>query len=452
MSILKMGGLVLMGKGHRARPRRESILSQSLLNRAPSRSTLAKPAAAAPASLGKGRYLLGVWIFIAVVTPLVAFLGARGFAPEVGLAGLLCLPLVRLRLTDMAGLILFGLLVEWALISAFWSPAPLPHDLKSFFRFTGLHLFQQLLFSGALIVTARTLSPDLARKALTWIGGGLLALIVVLAAETFTEAALFRSVQPLVGKQVEASWGLRSVAQGGYVLVMLFWPVAVGLWTGGRRRLAAAFAAGGALALILLHVFAPLVALVSGAAVFGLVAWLGRPAAIGGMVLAVAQALAVPWLMRGWAQGGVFQSLRPRLPPSWAARVDIWSFTSARMAEKPLFGWGLDASRTFKGHIPLHPHDAPLQLWFELGAIGAVLGALIWGFIFWRFAKAARKRPLYAAAGCATAWSALVIGAFSFSLWQEWWICLVALAFAACALLSRQLDGAQGRSAKDANG
>jgi O-antigen ligase len=139
-------------------------------------------------------------------------------------------------------------------------------------------------------------------------------------------------------------------------------------------------------------------------------------------------------------QGGALQSLRPRLPPSWAARVDIWTFTSARMAEKPVFGWGLDASRMFKGHISLHPHDGPVQLWFELGLPGAILGALIWAFIFWRLAEAARANRLLAAAGCAVAWSAMVIGAFSFSLWQEWWICLVALGFACWMLLSRQLD------------
>jgi O-antigen ligase len=381
-------------------------------------------------------------MLLAVLTPLSGFLGARGFAPEVGLAGLLCLPLLRLRLGDVAGLILFGLLVEWAVISAFWSPAPFPHDLHGFGRFTGLHLLQQVVFSGALIITARTLPPDLARKALTWTGGGLIALIVLLVIEAFTEAALFRSLQPLVGQQVEASWALRSVAQGSYVLVMLFWPVAAGLWTGGRRYMSAAFAGGAALALILLHVTAPLAALLISAAVFGLVAWLGRPAALGGLVLAVLETLATPWLMRGWAEGGVFQSLRPRLPPSWAARVDIWAFTSARMSEKPLFGWGLDASRTFKGRIPLHPHDGPLQLWFELGAVGAVLGALIWAFVFWRFSQAAPSQRLYAAAGCATAASALVIGAFSFSLWQEWWICLTALGFAACGVFARQLDGA----------
>jgi O-antigen ligase len=424
-------------------------LSQSLLNRAPSSSTLAMPAAAASDGVWSGRYLLGVWILVAVLTPLSGFLGARGFAPEVGVAGLLCLPLVRLRLTDLAGLILFALLVEWALITAFWSPAPRPHDLKSLTRFTGLHMAQELMFSGALIVTARALSPELARKALAWVGGGLIALMLVLAAEALTGAVLFRSLQPLVGRQVEASWALRSVAQGSYVLVMLFWPAAVGLWVGGRRHLAAAFACGGILTLALLHVAAPVAALIISAAVFGLVVWLGRPAALVGMALAAGQTLIAPWLMRSWTASGQFKTMFPHLPQSWAARVDIWTFTSARMAEKPLFGWGLDASRTFKGHIPLHPHDAALQLWFELGAVGAILGALIWAFVFWRFAEAASNRRLYAAAGCATACSALIIGAFSFSLWQEWWICLVALGFAGCAVLARQLDGAGPKQRRD---
>jgi O-antigen ligase len=433
-----------MGKASEFACAEKSILSQSLLNRSPSQSTFVKPAAAA-AGDWSGRYLLGIWILVAVLTPLAAFLGARGFAPVVGVAGFLCLPMVRLRLADTAGLILFGLLVEWALISALWSPAPLPHDLNQFGRFTGLHMAQELLFSGALIITARSLSPERARTALSWVGGGLMVLTTVLLFESLTDAWLLSTLQGLVGQRSNvAHWALRTVAQGAYVLVMLFWPVSIGLWAAGRRLLAAVFVGGAVAALVLLPASAPIAAILSSAAIFGLVAWIGRPAIIGVLTVAVAQIFAIPWLMRMWSQNGVFAALTPHLPASWAERVKIWTFVSERMTEKPVFGWGLDASRTFKGHIPLHPHDAPLQLWFELGAIGAVLGALIWAFIFWRFAEAAPRRRLYAAAGCATAWSTLVIGAFSFSLWQEWWICLAALGFAACVVLSRQLDGVGG--------
>ncbi len=33
------------------------------------------------------------------------------------------------------------------------------------------------------------------------------------------------------------------------------------------------------------------------------------------------------------------------------------------IADKPLQGWGLDASRMFGPGIVLHPHDAALQVW-----------------------------------------------------------------------------------------
>lgn len=383
---------------------------------------------------------------MAVLTPLFGFLGARGFAPGVGVVGLLCLPLARPRRADVAGLVLFALLIGWAVISALWSPFRLAHTAKDLGRFTGLHLAQQLIFCGALIVTVRRLPPATATKALAWMGWGLMALTALLLFEAVSQAALFRSVQPLVGARVPADWAMRSVAQGGYALAMLFWPVILGLRSRGRTLTMEVFVFASAVTLLMLHVAASTVALLISIGVFVLVLRGGRRAALACMAFAVGLTLVTPWLMRGWSEGGLFQSLRPHLPPSWAARVDIWAFTSARMSEKPLWGWGLDASRTFKGHIPLHPHNASLQLWFELGIPGAVLGAMVWAFIFWQFAKACERRRLASAAGCATATVCLIIGAFSFSVWQEWWICLSALAFAACLLLGRQIDVAGGRT------
>ncbi len=421
-----------------------------MLNRAPSRSTLAKPAVSALPASGRQTYLLGVWIMIAIVTPLVGFLGARGFAPLAGVAGLLCLPLIRPRTPDLAGLILFALLVEWAVISAFWSPALLPHTTNEALRFTGLHLAQQVLFCGALIVTARTLKPQVAGKALTWLGGGLLVLAAVLLVESLTDAFLLKTAQHLGGQKPSGitHWELRAVAQGGYALAVLFWPVAMAFDADGRRRLMIAFGALCFVDLLLLHIAAPAIALATSAAVFALVWWGGRAAALACMAFAVLETLLTPWLMLGLTQEGVLRPLKPHLPESWADRVNIWTFASSRLTQKPLFGWGLDASRAFGDqNIPLHPHDGPLQLWLELGAPGAVLGALIWGFVFWQFAKAAPTQRRFAAAGCATGTICLVIGAFSFGLWQEWWICVMALGFAACAALSQRLGG----SAEQAN-
>ena len=68
-------------------------------------------------------------------------------------------------------------------------------------------------------------------------------------------------------------------------------------------------------------------------------------------------------------------------------RLLIWSFVGERIAERPLLGWGLDASRAIPGgkeeirpgltRLPLHPHNAALQVWLELGMPGALLAALL---------------------------------------------------------------------------
>ena len=87
------------------------------------------------------------------------------------------------------------------------------------------------------------------------------------------------------------------------------------------------------------------------------------------------------------------------LPLSGMNRLITWKFTSQKIMEKPLLGWGLRTSRILPGggekydivrvrengsrdvisrdfFIPLHPHNQFLQIWLELGALGAVAFAL----------------------------------------------------------------------------
>ncbi len=122
---------------------------------------------------------------------------------------------------------------------------------------------------------------------------------------------------------------------------------------------------------------------------------------------------------------------------SWGARVAIWRFAAARIAERPLGGRGLDASRDYPGVIPLHPHDFALQVWLELGAGGAVLAAAFWWLVFLRCAGLRARDPALGAAAAAGAAAYLVIGALSFGAWQEWWLALGALAAATVAWSAR---------------
>jgi O-antigen ligase len=131
-----------------------------------------------------------------------------------------------------------------------------------------------------------------------------------------------------------------------------------------------------------------------------------------------------------------------RLPDSWAMRAGIWDYVCVRILENPWFGHGLDASRavtdriTVRGleirGIPLHPHSASLQVWYETGLVGAALAAAALLVGGWALSRAAKERRAAAAAAAASLASLGVIANVSYGAWQEWWI---ATMFVAAALV-----------------
>jgi exopolysaccharide production protein ExoQ len=64
----------------------------------------------------------------------------------------------------------------------------------------------------------------------------------------------------------------------------------------------------------------------------------------------------------------------------------MWNLAADLIAQKPLTGWGVGAGSTFDKivrfegfdwpEIQLHPHAAPLHVWLETGAIGAILSSI----------------------------------------------------------------------------
>jgi O-antigen ligase len=192
---------------------------------------------------------------------------------------------------------------------------------------------------------------------------------------------------------------------------------------------------GAVAAPIVLNQHSAALALVVGGLVFGLAARFGPAAirAVGG--LAALFTLGAPWLVIGLDSVGGLDGLKRYAPASTDARLDIWRLVSERVLQQPLRGWGLDASRLLPPPVQLHPHNGALQIWFELGAHGAVLTALIWWALFDLLARAARADRVGAAAAAAAPSAYLVIGALSFGVWQEWWLGLGAVAAAVCAAL-----------------
>jgi len=130
-------------------------------------------------------------------------------------------------------------------------------------------------------------------------------------------------------------------------------------------------------------------------------------------------------------------------------RTEIWSFVADRIAERPLLGWGLNAARAVPGgkelfepgveKLPLHPHNAVLQLWLELGAVGAAIGGAIAILILYAATSPAHARGTRIGMTAAAA-AALTIAATAYGLWQGWWMAalwLVAALARACAVPER---------------
>jgi exopolysaccharide production protein ExoQ len=69
----------------------------------------------------------------------------------------------------------------------------------------------------------------------------------------------------------------------------------------------------------------------------------------------------------------------------------------------------------------LHPHNAPLQLWLELGVPGAALFAFGVALV-WRALAHAGWPPLFFAAAGGSLTIAFVGCFATYGIWQEWWL------------------------------
>jgi O-antigen ligase len=267
------------------------------------------------------------------------------------------------------------------------------------------------------------------RRTLAVLAWGLAGLGVVLLIEALTGGAIYQALRNALHDPIRPDLGRKNLAQGSFVLALL-WPVAAaaGSRAGAPVWLAAPMALGAAVAAQRFFADAPVLAVALAVGV-GAVVWLWpriAPKAMG--VAAAVFVLAMPLIVLG----GHAVGFGARLPLSWSQRVGYWTYALDRIAEHPWRGWGLDASRTFSPHIQLHPHNGPLQVWLELGVLGAALAALVWACVFRRLAR--DRRSLVAAGAAASAAVYLLFGSVSFGTWQEWWLALAALAALIAAL------------------
>jgi exopolysaccharide production protein ExoQ len=372
----------------------------------------------------------------ALVAPPLAVFAPLGLAPLLALLALTLLAagwrgaLAAARpYAGIAGLL--ALLSAWGAVTALWSPVPL-HSLLESLRFLAIAAAGLLVVSGAQALAG----PQAARAGYALIAGLVLALLL-LQLERHANQPIAHAIE---GLSPDRYIPLSRYDRGLTVLLLLAWPAAAQL--ASRRHLLGlvllAVATGSTIFAFYSHTCIIAFALALPISVIAL--RLPRLVARAMLACVLLVAFILPLVAPGGAGIERIHRRLPMLPASAIHRLAIWRFTADAIAERPLFGWGMDAARALPGGktpvdrlfpevtisplaeaLPLHPHDAALQWRVELGLPGTLLALALLGRVLERLAGM-RAPPWRRALGLGYAAAALTVALLSFGAWQAWWL------------------------------
>jgi len=385
----------------------------------------------------------GLDLCVSALLPLLV-IAPHGAAPLVVVAALLGMPLALAAGAETwrqlrGWVFLLAAILVWGLVSALWAVEP-GRSLLISARLAGLYA------AGLLLIAAvgRIAEP---RRLLNHLVAGVAIALILTLVQFVSHGALTRPFRA----RMFADPNLDQV-ENAFVLILL--PLTAALASRGRLLLAAAAALAMAVAIYSLVGTAAQIAFAAGLAAAVLIylsrRLFSRLAAAASALLVFAAPVVFPPLLGIDALRRAAEHLSK---VSLWHRLEIWSFVGSRIAERPLFGWGLDSSRAIPGgselfpaasnpwgltveHLPLHPHNVTLQIWLELGAPGAVLFAILAARLWLSLDAASWPRAYAAAAGGSLA-AAFVAALGSYGAWQEWWIGTELLTFFVVLVLGR---------------
>ncbi|WP_413203474.1 O-antigen ligase family protein [Rhodospirillum sp. A1_3_36] len=262
----------------------------------------------------------------------------------------------------------------------------------------------------------------------------------VQAAVIILEALSGGFILPLINATIQKKNITFSNLNSGVNLgLLLTWVLIMGAFDQGRRRLAGALIIGMVLLVGLSNSESAKVALILAVAASGATLLLGRWAlrlVIWGYALFLT---VTPFVFSRILTDSLFREIAPHLPFSFQHRFIIWRHVSDWIMEHPFLGWGVSASRSFQDErkmldifqqeegwvqksiqiMPIHPHNASLQIWLDLGVVGLVLAVLVL-FLFLAVLERRQRTRWHQAGvtGLITGGLLLTVGAYS--IWQGW--------------------------------
>lgn len=393
--------------------------------------------------------------FVAFALPVLAMPGPRGtvvWASVVTLAFLVSWARRWIRPDWPHCWVLLALLVTWGCLSYFWSIEP-DRTLQRAPRIAAT-----ALLGLALLSLAQVLEHSVAKLVRRGLIAGLALTGIALALERLAGAPF----APLLGDEDwmhSLSHRLTIYNRSTSILLPLAF-LLLGTWPRLRSPWRIAVMAG-ALSLFVTTPYleggTQTAALLVGLTVAVVAFLLPRLVPALMSVVFVATIMAAPMITPPAADAlraaGVARDSSDSALSSLAHRLEIWTFVAERTWDRPLVGWGTEAARSIPGakvttvegdsaskRVPHHPHNGILQIWVELGAVGAALAAMLAGRIVWRCGTGALgdgDRRWLSAGHCGAVTTAMAIACSSYGIWQEWWFAALLILSAVAVLLVR---------------
>ena len=323
-----------------------------------------------------------------------------------------------------------ALLLLWAAVASLWSF----EVERALFLVVRLALLG--LAAAWLLFVALRLNETQRARVAHWLTVGFAIGLALFLFERLTGSALHF----LLGNPDPDRSVLSILNRGATGLALLVWPVTAILLRGRLGRWALLLPAATLILVFFSESQSALVATLLGLVVLLLALAVPRAAALVAFVAVAAYLVLAPPAVK------LLQEPE-RLPSEWIDhsakhRLHIWSFAAKRIFERPVLGWGFDASHAMPGDgspgfennrrpFPSHPHNAALQIWLELGAVGVALAV---AFLFAVLNRLRRLDFDDRAAAVALFICGLSIAAVSYGIWQSQW--LAALLGAAIAVVA----------------
>ena len=421
----------------------------------------------------------------AVLAMPIAFYVPKGIAPlfAISAIGTVIVQVIRTRSIPRVPRALFvvsivlAVFAVWAWASALWSVTP----GQSLYAATSV--FVTLVIGLSFVAAIRELDVgehEVFERAL--VAGGIGG-VALLAIELSSDAAVYRWVLERAGFSIRSPVlvGVVFNFENGLSLAALFlWPWATALRNRGMGILAVVFPLFAIGLMVLAGKEAPLLAAALGGVVLAAALLAPRVATpVLGLVVVIG-VLAAPLLPKAIPPMDELVRSAPNPSSSVYSRLLIWKTAGERIFERPFAGHGMDTSRALYGQkdkterifydragnpvwwtgalepIPLHPHNAVLQIWLELGLVGAAGLALLLAATLRALARSRLARADKAAC-FALFTTGLTMASVSYGIWQGWWLgaLWLTVAFAAASARGQPDHGlakaVPGASAADAD-